>query len=66
MESKYRTCSHTQETSLRLFVKIIGGVMPISGFVAWVTYLVAGTRVELPIVIVIITREGGSHAYFQR
>jgi len=40
---------------LGLFVKIIGGAMPIGGFWLWVTYLLAGTGLALPIVIAIIT-----------
>lgn len=48
-------CGHAEETSLGLFVKIIGGAMPIGGFWAWVTYLFAGTGFALPIVIAIIT-----------
>jgi len=47
-------CGHSEETSLGLFVKIIGGAMPIGGFWAWVTYLFAGTGFALAIVIAII------------
>ena len=55
MKIKCRKCGHVEETSLGLFVKIIGGAMPIGGFWAWVTYLFAGTGFALPIVIAIIT-----------
>ena len=48
-------CGHNEKTSLDLFVKIIGGAMPIGGFWAWVAYLFAGTGLALPIVIAIIT-----------
>jgi hypothetical protein len=54
MEIKCRKCRHAEDTSLELFVKIIGGAMPIGGFWAWTTYLFAGTGFALPIVIAII------------
>jgi len=55
MKIKCKQCDHSEETSLGFFVKIIGGVMPVGGFWAWVTYLFAGTGFALPIVITIIT-----------
>ena len=54
MNIKCRKCGHYEKTSLGLFVKIIGGVMPIGGFWAWVTYLFAGTGLALTIVIAIM------------
>lgn len=54
MKIKCRNCGRAEETSLDLFVKIIGGAMPLGGFWAWVTYLLAGTGLALPIVVAII------------
>ena len=54
MKIRCRNCGHSEETSLGLFVKIIGGAMPMGGFGAWVMYLFAGTGFALPIVIAII------------
>ncbi len=55
MKIRCKKCGHFEETNLGLFVKIIGGAMPLGGFWAWVTYLFAGTGFALPIVIAIIT-----------
>lgn len=55
MKIRCGNCNYSEETSLGLFVKIIGGAMPIGGFYAWVTYILAGTGFALPIVIAIIT-----------
>lgn len=55
MEIKCRKCGYSEKTTLGLFVKIIGGAMPIGGFWAWTAYLFAGTGFALPIVIAIIT-----------
>ena len=52
---KCRKCGHSEETTVELIVKIIGGAMPLGGFWAWVTYLLAGTGFALPIVIALIT-----------
>lgn len=49
------SCGYSEETSLGFFVKLIGGIMPVGGFWAWVTYLFAGTGFAMPIVIAIIT-----------
>lgn len=49
MEIRCKKCGHKEEVNLKLFVKIIGGVMPIGGFLAWATYLFAGTGFALPI-----------------
>lgn len=55
MKIRCKKCDHSEKTTLGLFVKIIGGAMPLGGFWAWVTYLFAGTGFALPIVIAIIT-----------
>ncbi len=55
MKIRCKKCGHFEETNLALFVKIIGGTMPLGGFWAWVTYLFAGTGFALPIVIAIIS-----------
>ena len=55
MKIKCSYCEHTEKTNLDLFVKIIGGAMPLGGFWAWVTYLFAGTGFAFPIVLAIIT-----------
>ena len=38
MEIKCKSCGHKEETSLRLFIRIIGGALPAGGYWAWVTY----------------------------
>jgi DNA-directed RNA polymerase subunit RPC12/RpoP len=55
MNIRCKKCGHIEETNLGLFVKIIGGAMPIGGFWAWTAFLFAGTGFALPIVIAIIT-----------
>ncbi len=56
MKIKCGKCGHSEKTTVELFVKIIGGVLPIGGgFWAWVAYIFAGTGFALPIVIAIIT-----------
>jgi hypothetical protein len=47
-------CKHEEEATAELFVKIIGGAMPIGGFWAWTAYLFAGTGFAMEIVIAII------------
>lgn len=49
-----QSCGHSEKTSRGLFVKLIGGAMPIGGFSAWLAYLFADTGFALPIVIAII------------
>ena len=56
---KCRKCGHSEKTTKDLFVKIIGGVMPLGGFWAWVTYLLAGTGFAMVIVIAIIAGGAG-------
>ncbi|MEX0723297.1 MAG: hypothetical protein WD053_05450 [Gracilimonas sp.] len=62
MKIKCRNCGHSEKSTLELIVKIIGGSLPIGGFAAWVTYLLAGTGLALPIVIAMIT--GGTAMLF--
>ncbi|EGQ8035514.1 hypothetical protein AB3A93_003825 [Vibrio parahaemolyticus] len=54
MKIKCTCCGHEEETTLDFWVKIIGGVMPLGGFWAWTTYLLAGTGLALPLVVAII------------
>lgn len=54
MKIKCRSCGHSEKTTKELIVKIIGGALPVGGFYAWVTYLLAGTGLALPIVIALI------------
>jgi len=46
---------HIEETNLELFIKIIGGALPMGGFQAWRYYLFAGTGFALTIATAIIT-----------
>ena len=48
-------CGHTEKTNLELFIKILGGALPMGGFQAWRYYLFAGTGFALTIVTAIIT-----------
>lgn len=54
MDIECKKCGHKEETNLGLFVKIIGGAMPIGGYGAWVLYLFAGTGFAMGIVVAII------------
>ena len=54
MEIKCRNCKHLETVNIGFFVKIIGGALPIGGFWAWTTYLLAGTGLALPIVTAMI------------
>lgn len=54
MEIICHNCKHKETVNLGLFVKIIGGALPIGGFWAWTTYLLAGTGLALPIVTAMI------------
>ena len=47
-------CRHEEKPTIELFVKLIGGAMPVGGFWAWVSYLFAGTGLAMPIVLAII------------
>jgi len=55
MEIKCRNCGHIEKTNLGLFIKILGGTLPLGGFWAWVTYLFAGTGLAMPICLAIIS-----------
>ncbi|MHA6890820.1 hypothetical protein [Ralstonia pseudosolanacearum] len=55
MKIRCETCGHEEKATVELFVKIIGGAMPVGGFAAWVTYFFAGTGLALEIVIAMIT-----------
>lgn len=54
MQIRCTRCGHREETNLGFFVNLIGGIMPIGGYWAWVAYLFAGTGFAMPIVIAII------------
>jgi len=54
MKIRCKRCGHSEKAAAELFVKIIGGVMPIGGFWAWVAYIFAGTGFAIEIVIAII------------
>lgn len=54
MKIKCENCGHEETANVDLFVKIIGGSMPLGGFWAWTAYLFAGTGFALEIVIAII------------
>lgn len=55
MRIRCKKCGHEEHTNVSFFVKIIGGMMPVGGFWAWVTYFFAGTGFALPICIAIVT-----------
>ena len=55
MKIKCKKCGYSETTTVELIIKIIGGALPVGGFYAWVTYLLAGTGLALPIVIALIT-----------
>ncbi|WP_020559829.1 hypothetical protein [Thiofilum flexile] len=55
MKIRCEECGYLEETTVSLFVKIIGGAMPVGGYWAWTAYLFAGTGFALPIVVAIIT-----------
>lgn len=54
MKIRCSNCGHAEKTTVELFVKIIGGAMPIGGYWAWVAYLFAGTGFAMAIVVAII------------
>ena len=55
MYIKCKKCGYKEKTTKDLFVKIIGGAMPLGGYWAWVTYLFAGTGFAMAIVVAIIS-----------
>jgi len=57
MKIKCTSCGYREEVNTRLFIRIIGGVMPFGGYWAWVTYFFAGTGFAMPIIIAIMTGE---------
>ena len=58
MDIKCGDCGHIESTSLKFFLRVIGGALPVGGYWAWVTYFFAGTGFAMPIVIAMIA--GGS------
>ena len=54
MKIRCQSCGNTEQTSVGLIVKLVGGAMPVGGFWAWVTFLFAGTGFALPICIAIV------------
>ncbi len=54
MKIRCRKCGYSEKATAELVVKIIGGAMPLGGFWAWVTYILAGTGLALEIVIALI------------
>ena len=54
MNIKCKKCGHTEKTSRRFWVNLIGGAMPFGGFWAWTAFIFAGTGFALPIVIAIM------------
>jgi hypothetical protein len=56
-------CGHSEEVTLDLFVKIIGGATAGFGFWAWVSFLFAGTGFAMVICIAIISGGAAMLAY---
>ena len=54
MVIKCSKCGYSEKTNKDWWVKVIGGAAPIGGFYAWVTYLLAGTGMALPLAVAII------------
>ena len=54
MKITCRSCGRSEKTDRDLFVKIIGGALPVGGFWAWTAYFFAGTGFALPIVLAMI------------
>lgn len=63
MRIKCLDCGHSEEVSLDLFVKIIGGTTAGFGFWAWVSFLFAGTGFAMAICIAIIVGGAAMLAY---
>ena len=63
MRIKCLDCGHSEEVSLDLFVKIIGGATAGFGFWAWVSFLFAGTGFAMAICIAIIVGGAAMLAY---
>ena len=54
MKIKCTSCGYREEVNTRLFIRIIGGVMPFGGYWAWVRFFFACTGFAMPIVIAIM------------
>jgi hypothetical protein len=52
---KCNNCGESEKTDKDFFVKVIGVTLPVGGFGAWVTYLLAGTGLAFEIVVAMIT-----------
>ena len=63
MRIKCLDCGHSEEVTLDLFVKIIGGAAAGFGFWAWVSFLFAGTGFAMAICIAIISGGAAMLAY---
>ncbi|WP_324023742.1 hypothetical protein QSV08_12890 [Maribacter sp. BPC-D8] len=63
MKIECRNCKNLEKVNTGLFVKIIGGALPIGGYFAWTTYLLAGTGLAMPIVIAMIAGGTGMLLY---
>lgn len=63
MRIKCLDCGHSEEVTLDLFVKIIGGATAGFGFWAWVSFLFAGTGFAMTICIAIIGGGAAMLAY---
>lgn len=63
MRIKCLDCGHSEEVTLDLFVKIIGGATAGFGFWAWVSFLFAGTGFAMAICIAIIAGGAAMLAY---
>ena len=51
---KCKKCGYTEKVNKDLYIKIIGGALPVGGYYAWVTYFFAGTGFAMPIVVAMI------------
>lgn len=63
MRIKCLDCGNSEEVTLDLFVKIIGGVTAGFGFWAWVSFLFAGTGFAMAICVAIIAGGAAMLAY---
>lgn len=63
MRIKCLDCGHSEEVTLDLFVKLIGGATAGFGYWAWVSYLFAGTGFAMAISIAIIAGGAAMLAY---
>jgi hypothetical protein len=63
MRIKCLDCGHSEEVTVDLFVKLIGGVTAGFGFWAWTSFLFAGTGFAMAICIAIIGGGAAMLAY---